>query len=122
MDFFILLAVQMDANRNRAIYTAEGSNKLDEFLGNPEWREEWRERERQGGDFREFLLEQYVWKMQRIGYVETRRSEMYEMRTERNLSIYYLAFFSKHELGKKFWKQVLKYNEPQTSLFDEFGL
>ncbi len=122
MDFLILLAVQMDANRNRALYGAEDSRKLEVFLGNEQWREEWQRAQGRREDFRAFLLAQYARAMAQIGYTPTDRSEMYEMRTEtRNLSIYYLAFFSKHPLGKKFWKEVLKYNEPQSDFLDMMG-
>lgn len=118
MDFLILLALQMDANRNRALYASEGSKRLDEFLGSIGWRKEWEEAEREGGDFRRFLADQYVRAMMRIGYAQTSIEDMYEMRTESNVSIYYLAFFSKHPLGYRYWKEALKYSDEQRSLFD----
>jgi three-Cys-motif partner protein len=117
MDFLILLALQMDANRNRALYSSEASSKLDDFLGNTAWRKDWEEASRKGVDFRRFLADQYIRAMMNIGYSATSVEDMYEMRTETNLSIYYLAFFSKHPLGYRFWKQVLKYSDEQTNLF-----
>lgn len=36
---------------------------------------------------------------------------------EYNLALYYLAFYSKHELGNKFFKEIQKYHIPQQSLF-----
>jgi len=41
MDFLILLALGMDANRNRELYRADESKRLDEFLGDATWRERW---------------------------------------------------------------------------------
>ena len=117
MDFLILLALQMDANRNRALYSSEASSKLDDFLGNTAWRKDWEEASRKGGDFRRFLADQYVRAMTRIGYSATSIEDMYEMRTESNLSIYYLAFFSKNERGYHFWREALKYSDEQTNLF-----
>jgi hypothetical protein len=36
---------------------------------------------------------------------------------EYNLALYYLAFYSKHELGNKFFKEIQKYHIPQQQLF-----
>ncbi len=71
MDFLILLAVQMDANRNRALYAAEDSRKLEVFLGNEQWREEWQRAQGRQEDFRAFLLAQYARAMAQIGYAPT---------------------------------------------------
>ena len=35
---------------------------------------------------------------------------------DKQLPLYYLAFFSKHETGLKFWDQVRKYATDQLSL------
>ena len=121
MDFLILLALQMDANRNRALYMSGESRSLEEFLGDTSWRAEWEEARRRGEDFRIFLGNYYIRAMATLGYVVAPMSEMYEMKTEKGLSIYYLAFFSKHLLGRKFWKEALKYSDEQTSMFDGLG-
>jgi three-Cys-motif partner protein len=122
MDFLILLALQMDAIRNQAHYGKQEIRRLDEFLGNTEWREEWRSAKKKGISFRSFLADQYARAMTTLGYLPTTINDMYEMRTEmRRLSIYYLAFFGKHPLAQKFWREVCKYTEPQTSLLDELG-
>jgi three-Cys-motif partner protein len=42
MDFVVLLAIGMDANRNYEHYVKGNSPKIDEALGNVEWRERWR--------------------------------------------------------------------------------
>jgi three-Cys-motif partner protein len=42
MDFVVLLAVGMDANRNYDHYVDGQSTKIDEALGNTDWRERWK--------------------------------------------------------------------------------
>ncbi|HEU0052248.1 MAG TPA: three-Cys-motif partner protein TcmP [Longimicrobium sp.] len=123
VDFLILLALQMDANRNRERYAREESRRLEDFLGNARWRTAWEEAERRGEDFRMFLADQYIAAMRSLGYARTTRADLYQMRTEvRNLSIYYLAFFSKHALGYRFWREALKYSDKQTSMLDGLGI
>ena len=36
---------------------------------------------------------------------------------EKNLPLYYVALFSRHELAYKYWEDVLKYSTDQTSMF-----
>jgi three-Cys-motif partner protein len=116
MDVMVLLALQMDANRNRDLYARDDSQKLEDFLGNRAWRTEWDRARREGKDFRVFLAEQYHAAMKSIGYAPKEFDQMYQMKTETNRSIYYLAFFSKHELGYKFWKEAMKYSDEQIPL------
>lgn len=42
IDFLVLLAIGMDANRNYDRYVEGNSPKIDEALGNTEWRERWK--------------------------------------------------------------------------------
>lgn len=42
IDLVVLLAVGMDANRNYDHYVDGNSTKIDEALGNKEWRERWK--------------------------------------------------------------------------------
>ena len=42
IDFVVLLAIGMDANRNYDHYVDGNSPKIDEALGNTEWRERWK--------------------------------------------------------------------------------
>lgn len=122
MDFLILLALQMDAIRNQAHYSKQEIRRLDNFLGNTAWREEWRSARTRGINFRSFLADQYARAMKTLGYLPTTITDMYEMRTEaRRLSIYYLAFFGKHPLAQKFWREACRYTEPQMSLLNELG-
>ncbi len=37
---------------------------------------------------------------------------------EKNLALYRLALFSRHERAYKYWEQVLKYSTDQTTFWD----
>ncbi|HEY0152515.1 MAG TPA: three-Cys-motif partner protein TcmP [Longimicrobium sp.] len=115
MDFLILLALGMDANRNKELYRADESKRLDEFLGDATWRERWAVEEKQGGRFQRFLAREYAGAMQSLGYLETALDEMHPVK-DRGRLLYHLAFFSKVELAKKLWSEARKYTDPQTGL------
>ncbi len=63
IDFIVLLAIGMDANRNYDHYVEGNSTKIDEALGNVAWRERWKALPSRRGDFRKFWLlsSQRVW-------------------------------------------------------------
>lgn len=116
MDFLILLML-MDPMRNENRYMDENSDRIDLFLGLPDWRERWLNAKTQNMSFRKFLATEYAGQMASLGYRPEAINTMVEVRSEdKNLPLYYLSFFSKHELGYKFWKQVQKYSTDQLSL------
>lgn len=115
MDFVVLLAVGMDANRNYDHYVDGDSTKIDAALGNTEWRERWRAL----GDrrkFRQFLATEFSLSMETLGYIRQPLDRMKHVRSDKNLPLYYLALFSRHKTAYKFWGEVLKYSDDQTSL------
>jgi len=117
IDFLILLAVQMDAGRNYAHYIEEGSPKVDNFLGNRDWRAGWARTFPRPG-FPEFLATEYARQMESLDYKATPLYLMKRVRSdEKNLPLYYLSLFSRHELAYKFWDDVLKYETEQQRLF-----
>ena len=114
LDFLILLALGMDANRNLTTYLRRESSRIDEFLDSEAWREQWAEAQREGENFMHFLARRFADSMQGLGYLPTTPAEMHPVRSDlKNLPLYYLASFSKHPLGKKFWKEVQKYSSDQ---------
>jgi three-Cys-motif partner protein len=121
IDFLILLALYVDANRNIQSYVREGDSTIELFLGNPAWRERWKEAERGGQMIVTFLADAYSSKMLSIGYLPMPLDQMVKIRSsDRNLPLYYLAFFSRHKTGMKFWGEVLKYANEQLQLpFDD---
>lgn len=58
--------------------------------------------------------------MQSLGYLPPEKYQMKEVRSDdKNLPLYYLALFSRHETAYKFWNDVLKYGTDQRQLFAE---
>lgn len=116
VDFLVLLAIGMDANRNYDHYVDGDSTKIDEALGNAEWRTRWKEMGARRKEFRPFLASEFSKSMESLGYLGQELDQMKQVRSdEKNLPLYYLALFSKHETAYKFWRDVLKYGIDQSS-------
>jgi three-Cys-motif partner protein len=117
IDFLILLALHVDANRNVEHYLDPGNSKVDEFLDLPDWRERWKIAEIQGRRFPRFLAEEYSGQMERLGYLRQPWDRMKQVRSdERNLPLYRLALFSRHPLAYQYWEEVLTYSSDQQRL------
>ncbi len=122
VDFLVLLALYMDANRNVANYVKEKAVKIDEFLGSKTWRAQWNQRVLEGIDFPQFLAEEFSKSMESLRY---RSQPLHKMKTVTiseimNVRLYRLALFSRHDRAYAFWDQVLKYSTPQTAFnFEE---
>lgn len=117
MDFLILLALAMDANRNEAKYAEEHNDRINRFLGITEWRGRWEAASKKDPSFRRFLAREYASQMVGLGYLGGSVDNSIEIRSdEKNLPLYNLAFFSRHRRGYDFWRQVQKYSL-QPSLF-----
>jgi len=118
VDFLVLLAVYMDANRNYSNYTSPKSTKIDEFLGYRGWRSAWEGAEKKRIPFPKFLAQLFAERMQTLGCLPLPLHRMKKVRSdEKNLPLYYLALFSRHELAYKFWDEVLSYSTDQRKLF-----
>lgn len=119
IDFLILLAFS-DANRNAGTYIRTNSERLDRLLGKTAWRQEWNVEMKKDPSFVRFIAKQYVGQMISLGYNKDSMKLMIENRSdEKNLSLYHLAFFSRHERGYEFWREVRKYALKQPDLFEE---
>jgi three-Cys-motif partner protein len=116
MDFLILQALHMDANRNFEKYLKDENSRIANYLGKDNWREEFQRF--CGGNsknFVKFLSDQYNSQMADLGYLS--EHNMYQIRSnEKNLPLYYLAFFSKHPRGLEFFKKIEKRVSPQLKL------
>ena len=113
VDFLVLLALQMDGGRNETHYTNPTNRKLDEFLGNSEWRLRWLDR-KISVPFPQFIAEEYAKSMEGMGYLPVPFYRMKQVRSDSNTPLYRLALFSKHPLALKFWEEVLNYSDSQT--------
>ena len=119
VDFLVLLATDMDANRAYEHYVKGNSPKLDEALGNVQWRERWEKEVRREG-FPAFLAKEFAGSMESLHYLPVPLHRMMKVRTDGNVPLYYLALFSRNELAYKFWDQGRKYSTDQSSFrFEE---
>ena len=105
----------MDANRNYDHYVDGHSTKIDEALGNTEWRERWKAMATRKRDFRRFLATEFSMSMESLGYLNKPLDRMKLVKSDdKQLQLYYLALFSRNETAYKFWDDVLKYSTDQT--------
>lgn len=117
VDFLVLLALHMDANRNERIYTNPRNRRIDEFLGQSEWRTRWSNRT-MNIDFPRFLAEEYARQMETLRYLPLPIHRMKQIRSDaKNLPLYHLALFSRNSLAYKYWDEVLKYSSVQGSFW-----
>ena len=116
IDFLVLLAIGMDANRNYDHYVEGNSTKIDEALGNTQWRESWKAPPAPRRDFRKFLATEFSKSMESLGYLPTPYDRMKWVRSdEKNLPLYCVALFSRHQRAHQFWDEVLRYGTNQSS-------
>jgi three-Cys-motif partner protein len=114
VDFLVLIATDMDAARNVSIYELPQSKVVERFLGAPEWRVEWRVAKARRESFSSYLMRCFSARMETKGYIRMPIEETKLVRsTEKNLPLYRLALFSRHELGKSHWEQAKKYGDNQ---------
>lgn len=116
IDFVVLLAIGMDANRNYDHYVEGNSPRIDDALGNSEWRERWKAAGRSRSNFRQFLALEFSKSMESLNYLPTPLNRMKLVRSDaKNLPLYYLALFSRHDTAHRFWDEVLRYGTDQGS-------
>ncbi len=117
MDFLVLIPSGYDATRNEGLYLSEDKRTVDDFLGNPRWRDAWANARARGESFDRFLTDAFGESMKELGYIYKGIESTHLVKsTEKRLRLYRLVLFSRHELGDKFWREVRKYTIPQQSL------
>ena len=115
-DFFVLIASYMDANRNEATYVKEGDERVAHFLGDAGWRDRWIDaRDACGARFGSFIVARFGEQMKQLRYLAG--TPVTVRLCEKNVRLYHLAFYSRHELGIKFWDKARKSTDDQTTLF-----
>ncbi|HTB52867.1 MAG TPA: three-Cys-motif partner protein TcmP [Ferruginibacter sp.] len=118
IDFLILLALMMNAKRNLHNFIEEESKTIDLYIKKSDWREPFLKGEARKEDFIKFLADTYDQNMKSLGYLVKNEGLKPKVDADEfNLSLYYLAFYSKHNLGNKFFADIQKYRLPQQKLF-----
>ncbi|MHB8403045.1 MAG: three-Cys-motif partner protein TcmP [Bacteroidia bacterium] len=114
IDILLLLALQMDGRRNFGLYIDEENTRIEEFLDNKNWRQEF-----QNGytdkTFIKFLSDHFDNNMKSLGYLTDLDKQ--QIKTDSGLGLYYMAFYSKHPLGNKFFNTISKSSDDQLTLF-----
>ena len=119
MDFLVLLAFGMDGKRNIKLYIDENHERIDNFLSLNDWRERWGKAFKEGIKLTKFLADEFTSQMLKLEYRKEALNSFIEIRSDvKNLPLYYLAFFSRHEQGYNFWNKVKKRNtEPEFEFY-----
>jgi three-Cys-motif partner protein len=117
VDFLVLIPSGFDANRNEKLYLQHENTTLDEFLGDPNWRLAWQQEKAKFKHFGDFVTDYFGRQMRTLNYSYTGLQDSVLIRSDGNLRLYDLAFFSRHPLGKKFWASVQSSVNPQQDLF-----
>lgn len=118
MDFLVLIPSGMDAHRFEANYSKAENTTIDDFLGNSEWRKAWKESQSKGMTFERFVVQEFGNSMTTLNYLSPSFDDTKLIRSdEKNLLLYRLAFYSRHNLGKEIWRQVKKYSQSQQEMF-----
>ena len=116
VDFIVLLALYMDAQRAEQHYTKNPS-KINELLGTNSWSDRWAEAKKKGTDFPHFLSEEFITSMAGMKYIPP---PLYSMKKifyyPKNYPLYAVGIFSRHSLAYKLWDDALKYTDEQLNL------
>lgn len=116
MDFLILQALHMDANRNFEKYFKDENPVIADYLGIPNWREANRNNiPNLKKNFVKFLFDQYKAQMVKLQYKDSINAHHIRS-NDKNLPLYYLTFFSKHTKGIDFFRTVEERLNSQTTL------
>jgi three-Cys-motif partner protein len=92
MDFLVLIPSSMDANRNEQNYILRRNKTMENFVGNPEWRDSWTNEKARGKSFENFVVEEFGRSMQKLEYIDPGLKEALLIRSdEKNLPLYRLA-------------------------------
>ncbi|MFC2094427.1 three-Cys-motif partner protein TcmP [Bacteroidota bacterium] len=114
VDFLILQAYYMDANRNYENYLNDDNNKIAKFLGDNDWRKKFHASDLYPNNFVQFLTNAYDVNMKRLAYLDPLRNSI--KLPFKNVKLYYLSFYSKHPRGNDLYKKVQLYADDQFTL------
>lgn len=103
MDFLVLLMLGVDGRRNFHRYLSDPrSARIGALIDCYDWRDRFRPNDR----VLHFLLSKFDEAMQRIGYLSAAEDSHPVKIAGMGVLQYVLAFYSKNELGKKFWRET----------------
>lgn len=113
MDFLVLIACGMNAQRNEKVYLSNDNTIVECFLDNSCWRDNWSDAKCENISFSDYLVESFSREMVKLNYKPVDLTDTVLIRQPNRSPLYRLAFYSRSDRGKEFWKQARKYSEPQ---------
>jgi len=99
VDLMMNLPIFMSLKRNLQKFRQMDHCKLDDAIGDTEWRLYTTEGE---------IIQYYKRKLNKLGYKKVESGDEISIRTSANVPLYSLLFASKHPLGHKFWQEACK--------------
>lgn len=122
MDLLLNFMYGMALKRNMKKWVGLTNSALDTFLPETiDWRTLFEEHDRNIRRTSFALLNQYVRELNRLGYLPVNvEDEALRIRNSNKVTMYLLLFFSKHELGMKFWCNNIakKYLQGELGLYE----
>lgn len=116
IDFLILLMLGRDVRTNfKRYYDNPDDSRIADLLDMPTWREEYRT----GGDKNvvRFVLRKFDERMMALGYHTASDDLVHQVKiAKKGVFLYSLVFYTRHELGKRFWRTTLEKADPQLGL------
>jgi three-Cys-motif partner protein len=105
VDLLMTIQFGMGIQMNLPQYIKSEGDALTGFLGNSEWR---KDAENVGTVFQagRRILDRYMAQLRTLGYLDTKDREI--VRNDQKMLLYFVIMASRHELGKKFWREVTK--------------
>jgi len=106
VDLLMTLQFGMGIRLNLNQYIKAEGAKLTAFLGNAEWRKDASE----GGSASQVLRRiknRYLHHLRELGCLPVQDREI-DIRNDKNVLLYFIAFASRHPLGGKFWREAIK--------------
>ncbi|MEW7974774.1 MAG: three-Cys-motif partner protein TcmP [Candidatus Thiodiazotropha endolucinida] len=114
MDFLVLIPSDMDANRNERNYLQLENTTIDDFLGNTKWRDIWASSGNDPMSFGQFIVDEFGKSMGTLGFHVPSLEQTAGIKNSKNRVMYRLALYSKSKIAGKFWRECMKYTNPQT--------
>ena len=114
VDLLILLMLGVDARRNLHRYlNDENSNRIGDLIASPDWRSEFAASDRK---IIHFIVRKFDQAMQGLGYLSA-ADDLHEIKVVgMGVFQYALAFYSKSDLAKHFWRESRSSLNPQLGL------
>jgi spore photoproduct lyase len=111
IDLVITFSEGMDIKRNLWKYLKQSHSKLDEFMGDKDWRLLFPKDVKQIDQLTDIhveksLITHYRKKLGTLDYKVKSGDEILIRSSHKNLPLYYLLFASKHPLGHTFWQKI----------------